>query len=244
VALYDSIGTTYAAYRRPDPRFGRAIAAALGSARSVACIGSGTGSYEPAECTVIGVEPSLTMIAQRASSAAPVVQAVAEHLPFDDGAFDASLAVLTVHHWSDPLGGLAEMTRIASAQIVLTWEPKVSGEFWLVAEYLPEIAQREAKLATLDTVRIGLNVVDVRPLPVPWDCTDGFLGAYWRRPECYLDPAARSAISGLSLLDQDIVAQAMRRLASDIADGTWLARHGDLAGLGEVDLGYRLAIAR
>jgi SAM-dependent methyltransferase len=244
VALYDSIGTTYAAYRRPDPRFERAIDAALGQARSVACVGSGTGSYEPVDRAVVAVEPSLTMISQRSPFAAPVVQAVGEHLPFNDSAFDASLAVLTVHHWPDPLRGLEEMARIAPVQVVLTWDPALFAEYWLVEEYLPEIAQHESGLATLDTVRSGLNVVDVRPLPVPWDCTDGFAGAYWRRPERYLDPAARAAISGLSLVDQTAVASAMRRLETDLADGTWHVRHGDLANVDELDLGYRLAIAR
>ena len=242
-ALYDDIGKTYGRYRKPDGRIARAIDAALSNARSVASVGSGTGSYEPRAREVVAVEPSRTMIEQRPPDAAPVVQGVAEHLPLHDESFDAALAVLTVHHWPDPQGGLMEMTRIACRQVVLTWDPLIARRFWLVAEYLPELAEFESGLATLDAACAALEVIDVLPVPVPWDCTDGFCGAYWRRPHHYLDPAARAAISGLSLMDQNTVARAMRQLEDDLANGTWDNRYADLAGAAEMDLGYRLVIA-
>ncbi|CAN5496532.1 hypothetical protein BH18ACT1_BH18ACT1_19090 [soil metagenome] len=50
---------------------------------------------------MLAVEPAVAMIAQRPPGAAPAIRAVAEVLPFPDGAFDAALAVLTLHHWSD-----------------------------------------------------------------------------------------------------------------------------------------------
>ena len=37
-------------------------------------------------------------------------------------------------------------------------------------------------------------------MPIPHDCRDGFLMAYWRRPEAYLDPAVRANISVFALL--------------------------------------------
>src|SRR2546428_8304106 len=152
---------------------------------------------------VVGVEPSQIMIRQRSSSAAPVVRGVAERLPFLDGAFDVALAVLTVHHWSDPSAGLAEMRRVSRKQVVVTWDPDVfARQFWLVRDYLPEAAGRETQLATLATVVTHLGPATTAVLLAPDDCTDGFFGASWKRPYAYLDATVRGAISGLALLDR------------------------------------------
>jgi SAM-dependent methyltransferase len=241
-ALYDEIGNSYSRFRRPDPRIAAVIGRALEGCASVLSVGAGTGSYEPAGRTLLAIEPSRTMIAQRAAGSAPAVQAVAESLPVAAGSFDAALAVLTVHHWPDVERGFAEMRRVAHRQVVVTWDPAVSARYWLVAEYLPQIALNEASAATLDTVVGNLQKADVRTLAVPWDCRDGFLAAYWRRPERYLDPEARAAISGLALLDEPTVAGAMERLADDLASGAWQERHRDLLGLQELDAGYRLVV--
>ena len=103
--LYDSIGKRYTSVRREDPRIGARIRAALGDARTVVNVGAGTGAYEPADLEVTAVEPSEVMIAQRPEGAAPVVRAFAEELPFEDGSFDAAMAVLSDHHWSRPRAG-------------------------------------------------------------------------------------------------------------------------------------------
>jgi SAM-dependent methyltransferase len=240
---YDRIGSDYASQRRPDPRWVDRIHRPLAGRRTLVNIGAGTGSYEPRSMSVVAVEPSPVMIRQRAASAAPVVCAVAERLPFADGAFDVALAVLTVHHWSDPEAGLAEMRRVARRQVVLTWDPDVSRRFWLVRDYLPEIMDREASLATLEAVLAGLGPATAETLPVPADCCDGCLGAYWRRPHAFLDPVVRSAISGLALLESDVVSAAVERLRSDLAGGWWHARYAELAHLDEIDLGYRLVVA-
>jgi SAM-dependent methyltransferase len=184
------------------------------------------------------------MIRQRPSSAAPVVCGVAEWLPFADGVFDVALAVFTVHHWSDPSVGLAEMRRVARKQVVVTWDPDVfAQQFWLVRDYLPEAAARETHLATLATVVAHLGPAATEILPVPDDCTDGFFGAYWKRPHAYLDATVRGAISGLALLNQEVVAAAVERLRFDLTHGRWQARYAELLELGEIDLGYRLVVA-
>jgi hypothetical protein len=61
-------------------------------------VGAGTGSYEPANRQLIAVEPSLAMIRKRTPLAPRAIQAVVGNLPFKDGSFEASMAVLTVHH--------------------------------------------------------------------------------------------------------------------------------------------------
>jgi SAM-dependent methyltransferase len=205
-------------------------------------VGAGAGSYEPAG-TVVAVEPSPVMVAQRPVGSAPAVRAVAERLPFADDAFDAALAVLTTHHWSDAGAGLAELARVSARQVVLTWDQAFTAEhFWFLTDYLPQAAEREAGLAALTTVTEAWPDAEVRVLEVPHDCTDGFFAAYWRRPQAYLVPAVREAISGLALLDQDLVDDAIARLAADLADGSWGRRHADLLGHTSWDCGYRLVI--
>src|SRR5436190_13414707 len=108
MAVYDRIGVTYAQTRRPDPRIDAAIRRALGDAESVVNVGAGAGSYEPPQ-TVLAVEPSEVMIAQRPPRLAPVVTTTAEAIPLAGGAVDAALAVLTIHHWADLEAGFAEM---------------------------------------------------------------------------------------------------------------------------------------
>jgi SAM-dependent methyltransferase len=241
--LYDAIGPGYRAYRRPDPRVAGAIARALGNGGSVVNVGAGAGSYEPTDRRVVAVEPSGAMIAQRGPGCAPAVQASATHLPFRDGAFAAALAVLTVHHWPDRPRGLAELVRVVRDRVVLlTWDP-ATPSFWLVDEYFPEIwAVDRPIFPTLEDLRSALGAIEVRPLPVPHDCIDGFLGAYWRRPEAYLDPGVRGAISTFTKI-RDVEA-GVARLRADLADGTWLRRHADLLDRTELDLGYRLVVSR
>ncbi len=182
------------------------------------------------------------MIAQRPAGAAPAVQASATDLPFRDAAFDAALAVLTVHHWPDRARGLAELARVAARVVLLTWDP-ATPYFWLVDEYFPEIWAIDRPIfPTLDELGRHLGPIEVRPVPVPHDCTDGFVGAYWRRPEAYLDPGVRGAMSTFTKLTD--AEPGLARLHRDLADGAWRRRHADLLDREVLDLGYRLVIRR
>ena len=241
--LYDEIGVGYRQYRRPDPRIAAVITSALGTAESALNVGAGAGSYEPSDRAVVAVEPSLAMIRQRPKGSAPVVQASATHLPFRDAAFAASLAVLTVHHWPDRARGLAELSRVARQRVViLTWDPAFAG-FWLVDDYFPEIWTIDRPIfPPIDELARVLGNAESRPLLIPYDCTDGFLGAYWRRPHAYLDAGVRGAISTFSKIGD--VEPGLTRLRRDLGDGTWQRRHGHLLNQRELDLGYRLVIAR
>lgn len=243
--VYDSIGLGYADVRQPDPRIEQQIHAALGGAVRVVNVGAGAGSYEPRDRQVVAVEPSTAMIAQRPADAAPVVRAVADRLPFADGAFDGALALLTVHHWPDVAAGLAEVRRVTDGPVVVfTFDHDVHGEQWLVAEYLPAMLEidtdvpRPAELASMLGEGSRVEVV-----PVPRDCRDGFCHAYWRRPEAYLDPRVRAGISGIARMRPDDVERGMQQMAADLADGTWRARHADLLDRAELDVGYRLVVS-
>jgi SAM-dependent methyltransferase len=242
---YDRIGRTYATARRADPRIAEQIRVALGDARSVVNVGAGTGNYEPTDRSVVAVEPSRTMIDQRPPDAAPAMSGAAERLPFVDGAFDASMATLTLHHWSDVGAGLTEMLRVSRRQVIFFFDPSVSGTYWLVDDYFPEYRALESEWNAPSAADIG-GVLDIRAvevIPVPADCTDGFGGAYWNRPEAHLEPVVVQGMSWLALLDPAIVERNLGRLADEITDGTWDRKYGHLRAESTIDLGYRLAIA-
>lgn len=190
---------------------------------------------------MVAVEPSLAMIQQRQEKAAPVVRASAVALPFADQAFDASLAILTLHHWPDLQRGLAELRRVARRRVViLTWDPLSSG-FWLT-DYFPRILAIDRRIfPTLEDLEQRLGPLEVHEVPIPHDCTDGFLGAYWRRPEAYFRDDVRNAISTFSRLPE--TAPALTRLQHDLSSGSWLRRHGEVLERTTLDLGYRLVVA-
>lgn len=239
---YDEIGVGYALGRRTDPRWLAPLLAALGAAKTVLDVGSGTGSYEPAGRTVFAVEPSAEMIRQRPPGAAPVAQAVAEALPVRGGVFDAALAVLTVHHWTDWRGGLAELRRVAPLQVVLAYDTRRHSDFWLVREYVPEVALLERSRPSAEDIATELDAREVIALPVPWDFTDGVFPAYWRRPEAYLDPAVQRSCSALAQTDPAAVARGMARLRADLESGKWHEEHAELLEQGEWDHGFRLVV--
>src|SRR5215469_10025172 len=129
--LYDAIGVGYPATRQTEPRIAARIWAALGNADTVLNVGAGTGSYEPPDRDVTAVEPSAVMRAQRPVGAAPCVAATADRLPFPDQSFDAAMAVLSDHHWPDPIAGLQEMRRVARRVVLFNFDVAHLSEFWL-----------------------------------------------------------------------------------------------------------------
>jgi SAM-dependent methyltransferase len=244
MATYDRSGVTYSLSRRTDLRIAAAIEGALHESASVANIGAGTGSYEPPQ-TVVAVEPSEVMIAQRGPNAAPAVRAIAEHLPIRSKAVDSALAVLTVHHWANLKRGLEELVRIAQRRVVIfTWDHRVFQEFWLVRDYLPAAARTDRRLA-VPMERFGevLGEVSISPVLVPHDCMDGFGAAFWRRPQAYLDDTVQAGMSLFALTPQAELTEGLERLRGDLADGSWAKRYASLLGETTFDAGYRLVVA-
>ena len=234
---YDKIGEGYTRFRRADPRIAALISTSLGDAQSVINVGAGSGSYEPRGCEVLAIEPSDLMISQRPSDSAPCIRGMAESLPVESKSFDAAMAILTIHHWNDWRKGLKELCRVARRRIViLTFEPEAS-KFWL-ADYFPSIGQEDrAIFPPLEAIRSAFGGAEVVPVPVPHDCADGFLGAYWRRPEAYLDPAVRQSISSFSKFD---ATEGLARLTADLETGAWRKQNRQLLSLESLDVGYRL----
>jgi SAM-dependent methyltransferase len=242
-ASYDRIGLGYARFRKPDPRIAARLMSALDDARSVVNVGAGTGSYEPTDRVVVAVEPSEEMVKQRAPDAAPCIRAAAERLPLFDQSFDAAMGILTIHHWSDPVGGLRELVRVARRVVVFAYEPAIHSTYWLWQEYFPAAASTAAASELpIDQVAEIMGADRVETVLVPHDCSDGFGPAYWRRPAAYLDPDVRSCISGLARLPANDLEPGLDRLRRDLDTGAWQARHQDLLNVNAIDAGFRLIV--
>lgn len=216
---YGRIGAGYTEYRRPNPRISAAIVEASGGARTVLNVGAGAGSYEPRDRELTAVEPSETMRSRRPPGLHVAVDATAEALPFEDGSFGASMAIFI--------------------------DPEAADRFWL-NEYAPEVistmTRRDPPIHRLaDSLGAGS---EVRPMPIPHDCTDGFCEAYYGRSEALLDPGPRSACSVWSFVEDGVVARFERELGADLASGRWDARHGALRTLPEFVGSLRLVIGR
>jgi SAM-dependent methyltransferase len=240
-AKYDAIGRDYRPFRVADPRIARILHASLAGSETVLNIGAGAGSYEPQDASVIALEPSRIMLAQRGPGLAPAVQGNAEALPFADDQFDAAMGVLTLHHWWDKAAGLREALRVGSGKLVLLSWVGYINRFWLF-DYFPEIETIDEEIfpslewmAEVTGARVNAEVV-----PIPADCSDGFMCAYWRRPEAYLDEGVRGAISTFARLQE--VEERLRALRRDLESGAWRERYGELLQREFMDYGYRVLV--
>jgi SAM-dependent methyltransferase len=241
---YERHGRTYAQHRRTDPRIAQRIHAALGDARTVLNVGAGAGSYEPTDRWVLAVEPSATMRAQRPPGAAPAIAAFAEALPLDDDCVDAAMACLTIHHWELPEAGLAELRRVARGPVVVFTFDLGALPAWQ-QDYLHDALEIDRpRFPSIDAIGGALGGrTRVEHIPTPGDCVDGFVEAFWRRPEVLLDPAIRAAQSIWSLIDRRTEERIFTRLAGDLSSGLWDANHGHLRGRREFDGSLRLVIS-
>lgn len=244
---YDEHGHGYRIHRRADPRIAARIHAALGDARTVANVGAGPGSYEPSDRYVLAFEPSHVMRAQRSPGLAPAISAHAESLPLDDNSVDAAMAILTVHHWNDPVAGLRQLRRIAGGPVaVLTVDVTMLPNYWLVADYVPEVTEIDSRcFPAIELIAESLGgAVSVEPIPIPSDCSDGFVEAYWARPEAFLDENIRAAQATWKSLPSGVEPRAISMLAADLANGDWDRRHGHLRRQPAYDAGLVLVVSR
>jgi hypothetical protein len=78
---------------------------------------------------------------------------------------------------------------------------------------------------------------------LPYDLSDLFAGAAWRRPELYLQPEVCAGISSFALNDASIFEQGINSLAEHLENGQWNAKYGEILELTEIDIGYRFLVA-
>ncbi|MBS1517851.1 MAG: class I SAM-dependent methyltransferase [Bacteroidetes bacterium] len=226
---YDRTGQNYSGYRKSDPRIAEYVSRALGNAKTILNVGAGAGSYEPENKYVAAVEPSFVMRSQRhLNNRVPAIIGKAESLPFDDNSFDASMAMLTVHHWPDPEKGLNEMKRVSKSRIVImTYDPDELDKFWNV-NYFPEVVEiekaRYPKSELLQNI-LG-NTCEIISVPIPFDCTDGFQEAFYGRPEAFLNKEVRNSQSAWKFLPEGAEEEIVNRLESELNSGEWDRKYG------------------
>ncbi len=184
------------------------------------------------------------MRAQRPSDAAPVINARAESLPLDDGAVDAAMACVTIHHWESPEAGLAELRRVARGPVVVFTFELDRLPAWQ-RDFLREgIAAEQPRFPSMERIAAALGGrTRVERIPTPGDCTDGFFEAYWRRPEALLDPDVRTAQSVWALLGPGVEDRIIARLEAALRSGAWDAEHGHLRTQHSLDGALRLVIS-
>lgn len=155
------------------------------------------------EPSVSAVDPSDPFVAaaRERNPGVDVRKASAEDLPFEDGAFDASVAQLVVHFMTDPVRGLTEMRRVTRPGGVVAacvWD-HASGQgplslFWQGAHQLipgvPDESEmpgaREGHLAELFSVA-GLR--DVQASVVTASVEHASFDAWWELFTFSIGPA-------------------------------------------------------
>lgn len=226
---YDAFGQKYSGYRQTEPEIAKHIIAALGTAHTVLNVGAGAGSYEPDDRYLVAVEPSITMRNQRLEkNKVPAINAKAGNLPFDDKSFDASMALVTVHHWPDMKKGLQEMRRVTKNQVVImTFDPAQLDNFWN-AHYFPElIAVEKARYPTVEYIQESLGgSSQIIPIPIPLQCVDGFQEAFYGRPEAFLHKEVRLSQSAWGFLSPELEDELVGRLRADLESGEWDRKYG------------------
>jgi hypothetical protein len=128
--------------------------------------------------------------------------------------------------------------------VILTYDPEVSGEMWLMADYLPEVAELDRRIFPPPRQLAGRlgDRARVEIVPIRRDTPDWMLGSFWAHPERVLDERARRATSGFARLDAAVVDRVVRDVQRDLASGVWDGRHGHLRELDAYDAGLRLVV--
>lgn len=241
--IYDRIGVNYSVKRCTDPEIARQLHLELLGATRIVNIGAGAGSYEPENASLVAVEPSSKMISQRKPGAHPVKNAFAEELPFEKDSFSHAMTVLSMHHWVDREAAFAEINRVATEKFVaITWDPN-ADPFWLTRDYFPEIYEIDKCIfPDLEEFSKHFDEVIISPLRIPSNCEDGFLAAFWKRPEAYLSAEVRQSISSFSKIGD--LSEGLRNLADDLKSGAWVKQNHAILGAPSLDVGYRIVTAK
>lgn len=233
----------YAEHRPADPRIAERIEAALGRAVTVVNVGAGAGAYEPEGREVVAVEPSAAMRALRPEGSAPVIDARAEKLPFDDDSFDAAMACITVHHWDDVEAGLREMRRVAKGPVVVLTLDLPHHIAWQRDYLRPLFAAEAARFPTPIEIASMIGPrAKLQSMHTPIDCQDGFIDAFWGRPEALLEPNVRRSQSVWGLVSEEEQAAIVERLRADLESGAWDAEHGHLRTRTDYDGALRIVV--
>ena len=255
MTLYNSIGQNYNLTRQADARIVERLINLLNLPKgsTIADVGAGTGNYSNVIAQrgyrVVAIEPSEVMRNQ--SQAHPHVSwltAAAEQIPLPDNAVDGAIVMLALHHFSDIVRGISEINRIVASKIVIfAFEQSKIPDFWLT-DYFPDFISD-----TLDTFpntkeiaqtfsRITQTEVNIIPFLLPRDLKDLFAAAGWCQPEIYLKPQIRNGISTFSKMSEKNLKAGISRLATELDNGVWQQKYGNLLQQDYFDAGYRILV--
>lgn len=186
-------------HRRPEPSFVRAVARALGDARTVREVRPGPVSYVPADRELVP----------------------------DGDAYGRAGATLLTFPTEDTLAALALPT--GGRVVVLARDPERLRAGWLAEYAPEVVAAEVDRLPTVDalTTLVGASV-DVVRLPVPFTCVDGFAEGYYARPERLLDADVRAADPAWRTVDDLTARRSVAALRNALASGAWDTRYGAL----------------
>lgn len=258
MSLYDSIGKNYSNSRLPDPRIVDSISnlLQLKPGSTIADIGAGTGGYSRRLADrgyhLYAVEPSAVMRSQSPPhSQIQWVAGCAEDIRLPTASVDAAIGILATHHFFNLEKAFGEMHRIVNrgAIVILTFDPRFVKNFWF-ADYFPSLWQDTFRIFPPLSKIIELigatthRTVEVSTLMLPYDLSDLFAAAGWRRPEIYLNSVVRAGISAFALAESTVVELGVKQLAEDLTSGQWNAKYGAIKTLTEFDAGYRFLCAK
>ncbi|MFS0516031.1 class I SAM-dependent methyltransferase [Nostoc sp. UIC 10607] len=252
MSVYNSIGQQYSKTRVPDIRIINKLIDLLNLSKGsiIADIGAGTGGYSLALANkgflVNAIEPSLVMQKQAIEhSQVEWFTGYAENLPLPDKSVDGIVSILAIHHFIHLEKAFQEMQRVIrdGKIVLLTFDIRFAQKIWLY-DYFPFLWEDALRFLPLNE-QINLiqsntqRRVEAIPLLLPYDLSDLFAAAAWRRPELYLKPEVRAGISSFALANQDLINKGLQLLAADLSSGEWENKYGDVRNLMEIDLGYR-----
>jgi SAM-dependent methyltransferase len=252
MSIYNSIGQKYSKTRVPDIRIVNKLIDLLNLPKGsiIADIGAGTGGYSLALANkgflVNAVEPSVVMQKQAVEhEKIRWFTSYAENLPLLGNSVNAVVSILAIHHFSHLEKAFQEMHRIIrdGAIILLSFDIRLAQKIWLY-DYFPFLWEDALRFLPLkEQVNLiqsnSKRRVEAIPLLLPYDLSDLFAAAAWRRPELYLQPEVRARISSFALANQDLVEQGVKLLAADLSNGKWTKKYGDIQNLTGIDIGYR-----
>jgi hypothetical protein len=100
------------------------------------------------------------------------------------------MAILTIHHWDhEQERGVRELRRVTRGPVViLTYDPHISGQMWLIADYLLEVARPDEHIfPSIDTLARCLGgSTAVETAEIPRDTPDWTLGPSGHTPSAFL----------------------------------------------------------
>lgn len=231
--IYDRIAAEYDRSRKADPRIIQNLRDLLDVHKDkvyldIAC---GTGNYTSEISRFGGTWHAFDQSEQMLSEAKLKSGLVNWHqfdvddIGFRKGFFDGAICTLAIHHFTDILSAVSEISRVlkSNAKLILfTSTPQQMRTYWL-CHYFPEMMDRSSEqMPSLESVesamsQAGLSVLTTKPFFITPEHQDYFLYSGKQRPEMYLSYEIRAGISSFrDLCSHTELKDGLTRLQGDI----------------------------